>query len=577
MATPTVQVLLDDGTGTFPINITRWCLLTAGFTLSRGRQDWQSAVSAGELTLTLNNADGRFTVGSTILGSPSPIKVDQRIRLTETINGTTFIRFTGYVKQWPVTWPATVATWATVQLVATDAQARAERRVLGSITDEEVGLATPAAYYKCDEPAGALGAGDSSGNQMPSLLAAGAGNAVVFGNGGADFTAGQYLHAAVTAAPSPLGLLLTRSGLPATPEAVFTGFACEIVVETSGKLSAYRAGSLAAQTATSICDGLPHPVGLFGYGNPGQFTVDGSTVATWGTLGISLTFPQDLRFGGGGIVASTGLTGQISHIALGAVPGLAQVESGTARLTRIAGYAGVPLGTLDTSLTNVAVSDTSGRSAWESIQEVADAEMGVAFIDGSGNLRFYNRNRVISKTTPDLTLAATFLAADVTASIDDQQIVNYFEVTSEATQVTQVVRDTASENAHGRYPQSKAYLVQTDQEVLDRGNWVIFTHQEPGARYGTLKINLYKMDPVLATAVLTAIDMGAWLRIVSMPAQNIGGTSADLVVEGYSEEGNEDTWQLVLNVSDKATVYPTPWILGHAVYSVLGSTTRLYV
>ena len=121
MTLPTLTVLLDDGTGTFPFDITSKVLGTDGYQITKGRDDWQGGVTAGELRLTLDNSDGRFTPGSTILGTPSPIVVDQRIRLFENLIAGGFdetgfdvggfdpvyARFTGYVKSWPVTWPAT--------------------------------------------------------------------------------------------------------------------------------------------------------------------------------------------------------------------------------------------------------------------------------------------------------------------------------------------------------------------------------------------------------------------------------------------------------------------------------------
>ena len=84
---PTLRVDLDDGTGSFPYDITGRVLAVNGYTITRGRDDWQDATNAGDLTLTLNNSDGRFTPGSTILDTPSPITVDQRIRVTESLPG----------------------------------------------------------------------------------------------------------------------------------------------------------------------------------------------------------------------------------------------------------------------------------------------------------------------------------------------------------------------------------------------------------------------------------------------------------------------------------------------------------
>jgi hypothetical protein len=49
---PTLKVLLDNaaGTGLFPFDITPYVMAVDGYQLNRGRDDWQSAVTAGELT-----------------------------------------------------------------------------------------------------------------------------------------------------------------------------------------------------------------------------------------------------------------------------------------------------------------------------------------------------------------------------------------------------------------------------------------------------------------------------------------------------------------------------------------------
>src|SRR5690349_7517965 len=105
---PDTRFFLDDGTGTYPINITSYVLLTEGMTFTRGRADTESATSAGTLNLILKNgvkgAVGAFTPGSTVLHSPSVIKLDAGIRVTEKVNGTTYNRYTGFVKSWAVGW-----------------------------------------------------------------------------------------------------------------------------------------------------------------------------------------------------------------------------------------------------------------------------------------------------------------------------------------------------------------------------------------------------------------------------------------------------------------------------------------
>lgn len=615
MADPTLTVLLDDGTGTFPYNISSRVLSGDGYTITRGRDDWQGAVTTGQLDLTLNNSDGAFTPGGGSSGSGGfgsggfgsggfgtgggtggITFVDQQIRVQETVNGVTYTRFTGYVKSWPVTWPATVSTFSEVRLTATDAQARAERRPLRSALEEEIIADAPTAYYTLGEAEGSTAAGDTSGNQSSPLTFAGSGSAVAFGGGtgpadgltAAQFAAGQYLTGTdpdgwtgLTTAPWSLELFAAISVVGATQNLIavsHTGGATyiELSVQPSGDVTFL--GIIGSITGTDIGDGNTHHIALTYDGTTVSLYVDGSLAGS-DTDSFS-TIPKE------SIVVGRSVTGTLSHVAVydyrlsstqvsthaAALSGY--TESGTARISRLAGYADVPVGTLDTSLTTVsAATGWSGSTAGAEIQKATDAEGGLVFIDGSGNLTFHNRARVSGKTTPDLSLSSQWITPDVAPVLDDQQLVNYMEVTAEGTGSTSLARDTISELAHGRYSGSQSYTVLTDAEALDRANWVISKFAEPTSRYGTLTINLYGMTPAMASTVLAALDLDCWLRVVSMAPQTPGGTTADVVVQSISENHTADEWTIACNVVSRS-LYDV-FILDDATYGVLDSATPI--
>jgi hypothetical protein len=604
MATPTTQVLLDDGTNTFPHDISAYVLLVEGYSVKRGREDEQAAVTTGELSLVLKNDDGRFSPGSTTIASPSPIVLDQQIRLKETVNGTTFTRFTGRVKGWPVGWPATVGTHSTVSITATDAQARAERRILRSVVEEEILADSPAAYYTLGEAAGSTSAADSSGNQAPALTMAGTGTDVVFGTAtgpgtdgltAATFANGQILYSDEALVGTVVAGILCAFSTTTAPAGGTDAGLVRLQAQAglaSASLRITSDGHLWGEGHDSgvvVTDGAVHVAEYLYTGTNEYLILDGNTVFTTAsaTSGRSVS----------AVALGDGFAGAISHVALfatsptttrasahatAASTGFAG-ESGTTRLTRLAGYAGIPVGTMDTSLTNVAFVDFTGTSAWAAIQEVADAELGIAYVNGSGDLTFHNRNRVVAKTTPDLTTTATYVGADAMPTQDDQRLLNYLEVTSQTTGVTQVVRDTTSESGdgtatnpgHGRYSDSKTYLVATDAEALDRGNWLIGNFADPTTRFGTLTFDLLKMSAADASAALTALELDGWVRVSSFPSQTPGGTTVDVVVEGYSEERTSTSWKLTGNVVARSLF--NAWILGDSTYGVLGSTTKLYV
>lgn len=597
MTLPTLTVLLDDGTGTFPTNITSKVLALDGYEIGRGRGDWQGAVTAGDLRLTLNNSDGRFTPGSTTLGTPSPITVDQRIRLKETVNGVTYTRFTGYVKSWPVSWPATVVTFSIVPVTATDAQARAERRPLRSMLEEEILLRSPSVYYTLGEPEGSTAAGDTSGNQAAVLEIVEAGAALTFGAGtgptdgltSATFANGDFLSDNGTATVTvPTTYSMVDWFTTTTPLGSLTqgqgDLGWEMSLNGSGEVRVFVPGAGSGLiTGPVVTDGSEHCAIATGDGVTATLYVDGVSVGTR-AIGAPNSAIQELNLG-------VGFTGTIAHVAtyttaLSAADALAiyqagssATESGTARITRLAGYAGIPVGTLDSSLTNVPRAALTGKSAQAAIQEVADAEMGVVYLDGNGNLTFHNRERVSAKTAPDLILDRQWVTPDVQPVVDDQQIINYFETKAEGTGATSLVNATASETTHGRYAQSQTYLVQTDAEALDRARWIVDNFDEPAPRYGTLTINLYGMTAAQASTVLAALDLDCWLRVTSLASQNPGGTTADVVVQGWRErcepESTKDPWTITCNVVARSLY--NAWILGSSTYGVLDSTTKLGV
>jgi hypothetical protein len=609
---PTLKVLLDNAaaTGLFPFDITAYVMAIDGYQLNRGRDDWQSAVTAGELSLTLNNSDGRFTPGSTLIASPTPIVVDRRIRVQEIVNGVTYTRFTGYVKSWPVEWSETVASFAKVRLSAVDAQARGERRPLRSLATEEIMIDNPTAYYPLSEPAAATTAGDASGHTSPPLAITGSGTALTFGTtlGVTDglscvqFNGGTYLHNTIPSVYVPTGAAYTlecffsNSATTANTAILmsvdagmdgFTGSSLFIGINPAGKLVASGAGFT---SSASVNDGVVHHAFYaVTAGGVGNLFLDGVSVAFGASafstasdfVGFSLA-PSAIPF------LTSSFVGTIAHAvvypsAVGAarpaIHGAARNgflgETGTARLTRHAGYAGIPVGTLDTSLSNMAA-NIDASTAWGEIQAAADAEFGVAYIDGTGALTFHNRNRVVSKTVPDLTLSSQWVTPDVAPVSDDQQLVNYMEVSSEQTDGVSLARNITSETSHGRYPGSRSFMVQTDAEALDRANWLVSKLAEPTTRYGTLTINLYGMTPALASSVVNAIDVDCWLRVTSMASQNPGGTTADVIVQAFTETVNGDTWTIACNVVSQA-LYSPAWILDDPVNSILGTTTVLYV
>lgn len=585
---PTITVKLDDGTGTFPYDVSSYVRLTHGIEISRGRDDELSDASPGTLALTFDNTDGRFTLGSTTIASPSPIKVNTRIRVIETANAVTRNRFTGYVQQWPVEWPSGSDVFSTVEVQATDAQARAERRPLSSIIREEYLANSPLWYYPLSEPATATSYAGISGNAESTLVQLGsdANSApVAFGSAAAplgegtaaEFTSGGKrlvtTYPLSSPAPNIISIAFRREGTPSVTEGILpdltTGnqFVYFVTMTTAGKLDPLGGGGTVS--AKSYNDGQWHHLCISG----GSMYVDGVLVLNVGVAAqISDTPTAELAHHAGYAFGSLDAT-KIATQASAVLTGLSG-ESGTARITRLAGYAGLPLGTLEASQTNVSGAYISDQSLADAIRDAVQAEGGLFYVDGSGNGVFLNRFYVPSKTTPNYTVNANQLETSTAVGVDAANLLNYFAATAAGTGTEQVAVNTTSQTAHGRYSGSAEYEVTTDQEALDRANWIVATRSDPTPRIGSLTLDVLTLSAADQSTVLS-LEPNSWLRVTGLPSQTPGGTTADLILQGFSESLSLSEWTITFNVTSRS---PTgvAWILNDTTYSVLGTTTKLY-
>ncbi|TCJ23017.1 hypothetical protein [Nocardioides jejuensis] len=84
---PAITVRLDDASngGTFPYDITQYVRLADGVKVQRGRGDEFSEVQPSTLNLTLENIDGRFTLGSTVGGYGGALNTDRQIQFKATV------------------------------------------------------------------------------------------------------------------------------------------------------------------------------------------------------------------------------------------------------------------------------------------------------------------------------------------------------------------------------------------------------------------------------------------------------------------------------------------------------------
>jgi len=594
---PATQVLLDDasGGGTWPYDITTYVELQYGYSNPRGRSDEVGDVQPSTLGMTLNNSDGRFTLGTTG-GGYGTINTDRRIQVKETVSGVTTTRFTGYVQDWPVEWPGGSPGYAVATINAVDRLPRLNRRVLRSIVEQEILLDSPLAYYTLGEPAGSTSAADSSGAGAPNLTMVGSGTAVVFGtatgpgtdgltaatfSGSGPFS-GWFLTAGLATSPALVECFFTTAAAPAGDASAILALddgssVTAVCVLSDGKVGLVREDGSGFRPASSpvVTGGELHHVAW--NTSTGTLYVDGTS------FGSSVTASRTRLTVGGALPGTVEeyhrFNGVIAHVAAyatapSAARVLAHVQAGDdgfagersdQRVSRLALYANIP--TADQVLatgvqTNVPHFDITGMSPTAAMQEVVNSEDGLLFLRGDGKLVFQNRTHRGAQVTPDLTITADAMGANDRFTGDMQRIINTATVTRSGGAGAYAV-NAASLAAHEQYPTSMDLKVATDAEATDRANWEANAYPEPLPRLGSLTLDLLGQTVAVQQAVM-ALELSDRIRITDLPAQTPGGTTADLVVEGWTETVSSTQWTMQLNVTPWAP--NAVWVLEDPIY-----------
>lgn len=578
---PTVQVLLDDGTGAFPFDITSKVRLSDGISWSSGVTDERSTLQAHTLTLTLDDSDGRFTYGSTVLADPSPIRLHQKVRLL--VNGEA--RFTGQVTSWPVEWrPAVQQAFA--QISASDLMALAERRTVRSMLEEEILYDRPVGgYYTLGDAEGSTAAADSSGQNASALTMAGAGTDVVFGTATGPTTdgltaatfaaAGKHLTRSVTVGEEHgFELHFLTNGTAAVLLEVGT---LKIEVDAAGNLSATSPTLGTQVVAANAWNNTTHHVALYRDATSLQVRTTVGGGATLTHLGDhSSAGTYTLKLGQGACV--------ISHFAI--TTSAAIVDSTRAGQRQkfwasavtfsdmaeaLARFVGSTITMLSATTLQIPTAGVNGKSVAECLRGMALAESGVMWVGGSGGILYRSRDGVSDNAAA--AAATTHPAGDLSGSerfvTDDAGTVTYIEVSREGGSPI-ILHNVGLEEQVGRYAESLAGLmVATDDDARNVASWRLTQYGAPPIRCPQLTI-----DGVTALGSLPSSDLGIHIEITDLPSQTPGGGTANFITLGRSESISARDWLVSHNVVPH-TLYLGGWVVEDIVRGVLGETTKL--
>jgi hypothetical protein len=231
--------------------------------------------------------------------------------------------------------------------------------------------------------------------------------------------------------------------------------------------------------------------------------------------------------------------------------------------------------------------------ALQRLQDIVDAENGLAFIRGDGVLEFQNRYYRLL-TTASNTSQGTFgdgggAELPYTAlkpSYDDSEIWNEVRITA-AGGTTQISSDATSQDAYGKRTLSKSGLIigdasglggaTADAECASASAYLLSNYKDPLLRFLQITIAGHTLPGTLWGHVLNR-TISDRITVKRRPPGGGAAISQECFIEAVEHHVGGDvefwttTWQLSPASVGSAGSY---WVLDSITLSVLDSTTRL--
>lgn len=177
------------------------------------------------------------------------------------------------------------------------------------------------------------------------------------------------------------------------------------------------------------------------------------------------------------------------------------------------------------------------------LRECEDADLGVLYERGT-SLGYRSRVR---RYRPDVSLALDWAAGDLDEDPqpqdDDQRLKNYVTVDRPGGSFS-VASDTDSIAAAGPKPLKHTANIESDDRLDDFASWLLSQGVDDQLRWPRIQINLVA-HPELIPAWLSC-SIGSRVTIDNCP---IPGVVIDLIIEGFTETINVDTWIVEMSCS----------------------------
>lgn len=133
-------------------DITAYVDAAVGVGITYGRADELSAPDPNTMAMTLKNDDGRFTPDKASSPYYPNVKKGKPVRVSVQYAGVWYVRFTGYVNEWPLVWPTGGQESSSVSITASSRRARmGQTAPLTSAIRAAYLASSPDAYWPMDE------------------------------------------------------------------------------------------------------------------------------------------------------------------------------------------------------------------------------------------------------------------------------------------------------------------------------------------------------------------------------------------------------------------------------------------
>lgn len=253
------------------------------------------------------------------------------------------------------------------------------------------------------------------------------------------------------------------------------------------------------------------------------------------------------------------------------------------RIERVLDYAEWPVSwrSLNAGIsTLLPASDIKGRSGLEVIQAAAEADGGLAFIDRGGILVFQDRHHrsLLIPDGHDFTLGdgggSEIEYESMTANDSTENLFNRVELTRSSDNARFVTEDAASITDNGLQVFSRDLPVENEEDLRDAGTWLLLQRSDPPPRLEQVEVIPFTDAEWVAMLSREVSDYGRALR---RPMSTGAAIDEDVFVESIEERivssPTHEEWSFTFDLSP-ASGYEF-WILGHATYGVLGTTSRV--